>query len=625
VLWDLWGGTVDPLRISQSKTAPGSVIYDQQALAMLHGHLSLPPHSISIEGFIHDGRTYTYFGIFPSLIRMPILLVTHSLDGHLSALSLLAAWLVTALFSTLLLWRIRIILRGDALLGWAESLSYGVLVFSILAGSVLMSLASTPNAYTEDEAWGVALACGSFFALVGVVERPSWGRVTTCGLLVLLTNLNRATTGYACILGTMLIAVWFALGRAGPERRRWAVPVFAAGLLAMVVGCAIDLAKFSVLFGYPGSEQLLYKSYGFSHINGGKHFSLHFLPSTLQEYLSPGNLSTSSLFPYVTLPALPTQLTAHTELFNMGNTASAPASMPLLFVAGLWGVITAFGRHRSVVVRSFRILLLVAAATAAAMLVYGTIYERFLGDFMPLLVLASAIGLVDIWIRIADKRRSVRTLVPAAVGALALFGFVANMGIAVAPQIGWTQTQAINFVRAQRAASDVTGHPLSHSVVRANGFPSKASMGQLFIQGRCDDLYLSYEAVPDGFAEPWLLVERAPHTPICDSLFAAATNVTLGTTVVDPRKDETVSGSVSMRAKTSGPGRVASLSFLLTRGSVLASSALGNATHTRSGWTYAWDSASVPNGSYDVRSMVRTATGYTATSPAVNFTVDNHN
>jgi hypothetical protein len=343
VLWDLWTGTVNPLRTDESRTAAESVIYDVQARAMLHGHLSLANGSIGYEAFVHGGRTYTYFGIFPSLLRMPVLLITHSLDGRLTAMSMLTAWLVTALVSALLLWRVRIVVRGDAALGWTETVSYGLLLFSILAGSVLVSLASMPDVYAEDEMWGVALASASFFALLGVVERPSWGRVTAAGSLVLLTNLNRGTTGYACILGTMLVAAWFALGRGGQDRRRWGLPVLLAGLVALVVGCAIDLAKFDVLFGFPASEQLLYKLYGFSHINGGKHFSIHFLPSTVQAYLWPGNLRISPDFPFLTFPGVPTHLIAHTQLFNRGNSASVPASMPLLFGAGVWGVITSFG------------------------------------------------------------------------------------------------------------------------------------------------------------------------------------------------------------------------------------------------------------------------------------------
>ena len=128
VLWDLWTGAINPLRTNGSSNVTESP-YDFQARAILGGHLSLPSGSIGGEGFIHDGRTYTYFGVFPALIRLPVFLFTHAFDGRLTAPSILAAWLVTAVFSTLLLWRVRTVVRGEAPLGWAEATSYGVLLF----------------------------------------------------------------------------------------------------------------------------------------------------------------------------------------------------------------------------------------------------------------------------------------------------------------------------------------------------------------------------------------------------------------------------------------------------------------------------------------------------------------
>ena len=212
VLWDLWMPSINPLQ-SGTPDALSRSAYDVQARAIMGGHFRLPNGSIGIEAFAHDGHQYTYFGIFPSLLRIPFFLVTHALDGRLTAVSMLGAWLVTALFGALLLWRIRIVFRGETPLGWGETTSYGIVLASILAGSVLLYLASQPNEYSEDLAWSVALASASLFALLGVVECPSWGRVVASGTFVLLTNLNRATTGYACVIASLLIAVWFGLGR----------------------------------------------------------------------------------------------------------------------------------------------------------------------------------------------------------------------------------------------------------------------------------------------------------------------------------------------------------------------------------------------------------------------------
>ncbi len=470
---------------------------------------------------------------------MPILLVTHSLDGRLTALSIFASWLATALFGALLLWRIRIVIRGDAPLGWAESgILWGAPRFH--PGRFRAGLSGVAaRRLSEDLAWSIALCSASLFALLGVIEQPSWGRVAASGVLVLLTNLNRATTGYACVLGTILIAAWFALGRAGPDRRRWALPVLLAGMVPLVAGCAVDLAKFNLFFGVPPSEQLIYKAYGFSRINGGHYFAVRFLPSTLQTYLSPGNLRLTSVFPYLTLPDIPTQPIAHTTLFTRAPTASVPASMPLLFGAGLWGVIATFEPGRPAVVRSIRILLVAAAVSAGSVMIFGWVLERFVGDFMPLLILASMIGMVDIWRRLEGRQPTVHFLAPAVVLVVGLFEFVAMMGIAATPVANWTQTQAGNYVHAERTVSDLTGHPLSHDVVRGSGFPAAAPMGELFVMGRCDRLFIAVQAVPKVFYLPpaiWLQVEHAPHTPICHSLLAAATGAPPPITSVPPRQ-----------------------------------------------------------------------------------------
>ena len=180
VMCDQWTGSLTPFRA----VAPAN-FYELQARAMFQGHLYIPDNTIGIEAFKHGGHQYTYFGLFPSLIRMPILAVTHGMDGKLTGPSMFIAWLTTAVFSSALLWRIRIIAVGEAVVTRAEAISYGILMASIMGGSVLIFLGANPFVYNEDFAWSVALTTGSIFALLGVLERPSWWRVGGSGLLVL--------------------------------------------------------------------------------------------------------------------------------------------------------------------------------------------------------------------------------------------------------------------------------------------------------------------------------------------------------------------------------------------------------------------------------------------------------
>ena len=166
---------------------------------MLHGHLYAPKGAFGAEAFLRAGHVYTYFGLFPSLLRMPVLALTHSLDGRLTALSMLLAWLVTARSAQCLSGEFDSYPRA-AVMSRAEAASYGVLLATIMGGSVLVYLASDPWVFSEDLTWSVALTVGSMFALLGVLERPSRARVIASGIIILAASLNRASTGDAVLL-----------------------------------------------------------------------------------------------------------------------------------------------------------------------------------------------------------------------------------------------------------------------------------------------------------------------------------------------------------------------------------------------------------------------------------------
>ena len=109
-------------------------------------------------------------------------------------------------------------------------------------------------------------------------------------------------------------------------------------------------------------------------------------------------------------------------------------------------------------------------------------------------------------------------MVPAAVGPLALFGFVANMGIAITPQSNWTQTQAEHYVQTELDLSDLTGHPLAGHVVRGDSLPTDAPIGQLFVRGDSRALHLGRAGSAFPYPSTSGGPSAGPHTPICRSL-----------------------------------------------------------------------------------------------------------
>ena len=269
------------------------------------------------------------------------------------------------------------------------------------------------------------------------MERPTWPRVISSGVLILCANLDRATTGWAMVVGAALIALWFVLGFGGPTNRRWCVPLLGVALIPLVISCVVNHAKFGVWFGVSNTEQV------WTHVNAyrrkflaanhGAEEGIIFIPTNLLTYFRPNGLSFSSVFPYVGLPTSPPTPVGGVLFDRLYRTSSITASMPLLFLRSLWGLVTAFRPRAVGKIALTRILLLAAGSAGAALMLWGYIAPRYLGDFVPFLVLASAVALADIFRRSEGQRRSRRVGAVAVISILALFGITANFGMAVVP------------------------------------------------------------------------------------------------------------------------------------------------------------------------------------------------
>ncbi len=557
-LWTLWGPWETPNFLRTGLYEDN--VYDFQARAMMHGHLWLPKGAIGIEAFVHAGRQYTYFGLFPSLLRMPVLVFTRSLDGKLTAPYMLAAWILTGVFTTLLFWRLRILMRGSCSVSTGEVVSAGIFSATLAGGSVWLLLASVPYVFNEDLAWSICLTVGSVFALLGVLEAPSWWRISLAGVLVLCANLNRVTTGGACVLAAVLIAIWFRFAKGGSPHRRWWLPTLAVGLIPLLIASAVNYAKFGVVLGVSNLDQVWttvnpYRR-AFLASNHNSEYGLHFIPTNLLTYLRPDGIQFTTVFPFVTLPAAPPHALGGILYDRRYRTASLPGSMPYFFLLMCWGFVTAFRRKALGRVSFVRIPLVCLGIAAAALFIWGYIAPRYMADFMPLLVVASVVALVDIWRRLDGRSRMVRFGVATALALAALFTAVANYGIAVVPAEYWNDTEVLNYVQFQKSVSDLTGHPLSSQVVTGSSLPPWAPAGRIFISGACDGMYISngedYSTVASQLYErkTWMAVQlghRFQHT--FDVSFAAPPG---GRRVVRPLVD-TSAGSMAVAVR--GPAR----------------------------------------------------------------------
>ncbi|MBM6399489.1 hypothetical protein [Phycicoccus sonneratiae] len=491
----------------------GSNFFDIQANALLDGHLDVPEGSLGIEGFVLGGRTFMYFPPFPALLRIPVMLVTHEFDGRLTVASMALGWLVLAVMSARLLWLVRTVLRGSTVPSRREAAAAAVLLVAMTGGTVITFVAALPWVYHEVYVWSVATVVGALYWLVRAGLEPSRRSLGWLGAFALAAVLTRTTGGFAVCGAAVLAGGWWWLseGRRRVDGRRLLVGFLAAGLLPVAASVALNEVKFGHPYLFPLQDQVWtqvndHRREALS-ANGGHITGPQFLPTTTQAYLSPTGLRPTPWFPWVSLPDAPPVERDGVVLDQTYRTASVTATTPLLSLLALAAVpVLVLLRRR----RSFRLLappVLGAAVVPAGILMYGYVANRYTSEFVPLLVVGSA---VTAWALLPRLLRGSRRRAGAVLTALALL----------------TAYSVLVHTATGLVASAVTGRgdrlvqllSLQHRVDRALGttpppvlrdvgaLPDDAAPDALAAAPGCSALYL---ATGDRY-EPWVLVESSP-------------------------------------------------------------------------------------------------------------------
>ena len=526
-----WVLTADGSEILPLKDLPGS-FFDTQGRALLDGHLDVPTDSVGFEGFVVDGKTYLYFGPFPAVLRLPVLAVTDRFDGRMSIVSIGVGWLVGAVFCALLLWRVRRFVRGDAPVTNHELAATSLALAAFGGGSSLVILAARPIVYQEADVWGCALTLASLWAVLGVIEQLTYPRLIQASAFATLAFLTRATLGLVATftLAAVTIAVateWWARRRhPGHEEQRLFGRVKMGWLLlaALSISTAapifaysrINQAKFGTPFRLPMEAQI------FSSIdpqrqemlraNGNSFLRPGLIPTSALTYLRPDGIRFSRDFPFVFVPEQPQAPVGDYVFDRIDPTPGLLPTMP--FWAGLagWGLFCAFRprpRCRTAVKR-LRTPVIGAAAGTLGVLSIAFIAPRYLGDFLPFIVLTGAIGLYDIIDRTDAHRAWVQRGLTALLAGAAVFSIVVNVAIGYTVRgVEAGQSALTNYLQVRHEVGRHLGDPLVSRVGRATRLTSGGGPDELLAVGDCDALYWSDGAPKPALAlNNWRPIER---------------------------------------------------------------------------------------------------------------------
>ena len=477
--------------------------FEAQARSLLHGRLDVPADTAGIEGFAVGGKTYLYYGIVPALARLPVVAVTHALDGRLMILSRLIALAVALRATAGLVWqaRARTPRPGTLASGRQDAVVVAGLVAVVGLTSPLLFLAARPVVYHEVELWGTALALLAFDRLLAWWRAPTTGALVVVAACATLALNTRASVGLGPVVALGLVLAERLL------RRRWheAGPVLLATLTPVVVYALVNRARFGTWFSIPFEDQVL-STFGtdrqaalaFTH---DSLFSLRYLPTAALHYLRPDAIGVQRLFPWIGFGPR-AHVLGDVTYDTVDRSSSITAVAPLLCLVAVVGVVHLV-RHR----RGTSLWWYALAGSVVGVLVtwtIGFIANRYLADLVPTLVLAAAPGAWAIQAWVLGLAARTRRLVVGGVVVLGAWGLLASSAQALLTEHLYLVPDPgdrLGFIGFQ--------HDLDHRLFGGRPYrvtltdvpPRAPHAGDLVISGDCAGLYWY-----DGSA--WIPIER---------------------------------------------------------------------------------------------------------------------
>ncbi|MEZ5203400.1 MAG: hypothetical protein R2701_03145 [Acidimicrobiales bacterium] len=420
-----------------------SNLLDVQARSIAHGHLWVPDGSMGFEGFVIDGRTYAYFGVFPSLLRLPVFALTDRFDGRLSAVSMLIAFVLAYASTARLVGRTHRLVAPDG--RWSRGGLVVAIAFlaAVGVGSNLFYLGSSAIVYHEAILWGVAAVLASFASIVSWLGEPRLRHVVAAGAWATVAWLSRGSVGLGPtvalgLLGLSVLAPNRATRWLAPvpdrARRGWraAAPLLVAGSVGAIAFAGINVAKFGSPTELPMDKQIqsvnpLPSRAAALEEYGGTIFSPRLAPAVLVQTMRPDLVRPSATWPWLRFSRADPSLLG--VVFDTVEPSSGlVVTHPLLLVLSGIGLVAVAPRgddHRGLrrrrrrwrrrrwrrrprpehatrclAPRLLRPLLLGGALGTLPVLTIAFISQRYVTDLLPPLLVAAAAGLtsVDAWI-----------------------------------------------------------------------------------------------------------------------------------------------------------------------------------------------------------------------------------
>ena len=197
-------------------------VFDNMLAHLLRGEFAIDRDAIDYEATTRNGQTYTYFAVFPAILRLLAMPFVDVAQADLARLSCLMAVVIF------------VVLQLRTLLIVHYSLPAGTRICGLFAVMVAATVLSGPQLYILGSAWvyhepilwAAVLAAAFNLIVMRTALSDNGFRTSDLALLAGLAGLainTRAPIGVALYLGTSLLIAWAAWSRHALKWRqsRW--------------------------------------------------------------------------------------------------------------------------------------------------------------------------------------------------------------------------------------------------------------------------------------------------------------------------------------------------------------------------------------------------------------------
>jgi len=435
--WLASNSTFDP-GYEQPNEPFNTDFYRQQAIAMLDGRLDVPFEQYEFnECFFREGRCYGYFGVVPSVLRFGAFLATGSTDSNPSPLIVAAAVSVALWAAIALALGVADSLPRDERLDQRSRIHVIVMTGVLLGPGGLLTFLSQAKIYYE----AIVLMIAAMLVCFVAVQRWVNWRKQRHLIIALISGVLAANSRPAALLPMALLGIGvavIALREQRPDRSRTimlgaalAVLPAASAMGTMWLKLRTFTPSFELYRGYsePGIQDLL-------RANDGRLQGLRFLPTNLANFLRPDSLGWSSewplfrhLLPLEKGPIVVAPMNRAGMYVEYAASLTNTMPVPLLFTIGVT-ILVLMGAIRltQAQLRTFGLLMVAAGSCCLAVLTSFGVTTRYLGDFVPLVVVGTAFALVLVVRRLQDMQW-VRGIVLVLVCASAMLTLAINLSL----------------------------------------------------------------------------------------------------------------------------------------------------------------------------------------------------